>query len=97
MNRSQILNEAGRLIHNDRAAVYGDNRTNHQRIANLWSVVLGIEVQPEQVAICMALLKIARLVQTGSHEDSYVDAAAYMALAGEMATSKTETRTATAG
>ena len=37
----------------------------------------------EQVALCMAWLKIARLVN-GPHDDSYVDAAAYMALAAEL-------------
>jgi hypothetical protein len=34
----------------------------------------------------MALVKISRLVQTPDHEDSYVDGAAYIAIAGELAT-----------
>ena len=32
---------------------YGDVRENHQRIAALWSVVLGQDVTPEQVVMCM--------------------------------------------
>jgi hypothetical protein len=42
---------------------------------------------PQQVAICMALVKIARLMETET-EDSFVDLAAYAAIAGEIATSK---------
>jgi hypothetical protein len=34
--------------------------------------------------LCMAWLKIARLCETPGHSDSYVDAAAYAALAFEL-------------
>lgn len=87
MNRSEILDEAKRLINADRAKDYGQPRINHQRIADLWSVILGIEVSPAQVAICMAQVKLSRLVHTPDHLDSYIDAAAYLGIAGEIATS----------
>jgi hypothetical protein len=32
----------------------------------------------------MVAVKIARLVETPTHEDSYIDGAAYMAIAGEI-------------
>jgi hypothetical protein len=85
MNRTEILTEAGNLINGERDATYGEPLTNHKRIALLWQVVLGTEISPAEVAICMALVKIARLVQTPNHEDSYIDLVGYAAIAGEVA------------
>lgn len=82
--RSSILQEAEALINGPREYHYGTPRDNFQRIALGWSVLLDADVSPEQVALCMAWLKMARLVN-GPHEDSYVDGAAYLALAGELA------------
>ena len=56
-----------------------------QRIASLWSVVLGQDVTPEQVALCMTCLKVARLMETPAHEDSWVDIAGYGACGAEIA------------
>jgi hypothetical protein len=79
----EILDEASKLIGGDRHKDYGDKLINHQNIAKLWSVVLKKEVTPHEVALCMALVKIARL--THQHKrDSYVDLAAYAAIAGEI-------------
>lgn len=84
MNRGNILDEAKRLIHTDRQKDYGHPLINHQRIAKLWSVILEKEITPAQAALCMAMVKAARLVQTPNHEDSYIDGAAYFAIAGEL-------------
>lgn len=84
MNRAEILDEAKRLINTDRAKDYGHPRINHERIAALWSPILGIEVSASQVALCMAQVKVSRLVQTPDHQDSFIDAAAYLAIAGEL-------------
>ena len=81
--RTDILETAAELINGDRERDYGTPAENFGRIAAGWSVILDQDVSAEQVALCMAWLKIARLVN-GPHEDSYVDAAAYMALAGEL-------------
>jgi hypothetical protein len=83
MQRAHILAEATDLVCSTRAASYGPPSENFQRIATGWQVILGANVSPEQVALCMAWLKIARLVN-GPHHDSYVDGAGYMALAGEL-------------
>lgn len=82
--RSEILRQAESLINGDREAHYGTPQENFARIAAGWSVILQEDVTPDQVALCMAWLKIARLVN-GPHDDSYIDGAAYMALAGELA------------
>jgi hypothetical protein len=81
--RAIILREAEELINGDRAQAYGPAEVNFRRIAAGWEVIFGTTVTPEQVARAMAWLKIARLNE-GPHRDSYVDGAAYMALAGEL-------------
>jgi hypothetical protein len=84
MNRGEILDEAKRLTHTDRQKNYGSPYVNHKRIADLWSVYLETEITPSQVALCLCLVKIARLIETPDHEDSFVDLAAYASIAGEI-------------
>ena len=86
MNRKEILTEADRLTHGDREKNYGSALTNHQRIASLWSTFLQTDVTPAQVAICMGLVKVARLIETPNHLDSFIDLAAYASIAGEIST-----------
>ena len=81
--RSRVLAEAMDLVNGQRNRDYGPPEPNFRRIADGWSIILQTDVTPEMVAMCMAWLKMARLVN-GPHEDSYVDAAAYMALAAEL-------------
>lgn len=89
MNRHEILEAADQLTSGDRDKDYGDPWTNHDRIARIWSVILGQDVTPSQVALCMAGVKLARLVQSPEHVDSFVDGAAYFGIAGELAIPKT--------
>jgi hypothetical protein len=84
MNRGKILDEAKRLTSTDRNEIYGDPYTNHKRIADLWSAYLETEISPSQVALCLSLVKIARLIESPNHLDSYIDLAAYSAIAGEI-------------
>lgn len=84
MDRGQILKEADRLTHGDRNKNYGKPLTNHQRIAGLWSIFLETEITPAQAAMCLALVKVARLIETPEHEDSPIDMAAYAAIYGEI-------------
>lgn len=84
MNAAQTLEMAKTLVAGDRAETHGDMRECHDNIAALWSPYLGISLTPDQVAVMMSLLKIAR-TKTGSHNpDDYVDAAAYLGIAGEL-------------
>lgn len=94
--RKKILEDAAALITGDRAKDYGDALENHRRIAAGWSVILGVEVKPHQVALCMGWVKTARLVETEDHADSYVDGAAYYALAYEIQKRDSEQRNSAA-
>ena len=79
----KILDDASKLVVGDRQKEYGDKLKNHQNIAKLWSAYLDTEITPHDVAICMGLVKIARL-KHAHKKDSYVDLAAYAAIAGEI-------------
>lgn len=79
---SDMLLDAARTIA-ERGRVYGSPLKNHERIAALWSVMLEHPVTPTQVAMCMAGVKLARLMQTPDHADSAVDLAGYAAMIRE--------------
>ena len=94
MSKESILQEADRLIGGDRASSYGDALTNFTRVARLWSVVLGVDVTPEQVGMCMVMLKAARQINKPKR-DNLVDLAGYAALTDQVTpvkVPKTETR-----
>ena len=82
--RAYILQRANELTHGDRNDQHGDPLPNHYNIAQIWSVILQREVTPKEVALCMAGLKLARLASNPDNFDSYVDGAAYIAIAGEL-------------
>jgi hypothetical protein len=64
----------------ERANQYDAPELNLKRIADAWTNFLKREISPYEVAVMMAMLKLARLSQ-GYHQDTLEDAAAYIALA----------------
>ena len=82
-HREEILKEAQTCVSQDRNKSYGEPKENHERIARLWSVILEREVKPHEVALCMAAVKMARIVATPDHRDSWVDGVGYFALGME--------------
>lgn len=86
MNRNELLESAQALISGERHQDYGEARDNFADIGQLWERVLGVPVSPEQYALCMVLVKVARLVSNPGHEDSWLDICGYAALGGEIAT-----------
>lgn len=78
-----ILEQAKELVVGDRQEDYGDKLTNHENIAALWSIFLRKKLTAHDVAMCMALVKVARLMH--AHKtDNYIDLAAYAAIAAEI-------------
>ena len=63
-----------------RGSIYGHPAINHKRIADLWSAYLDYPIQPHQAALCMALVKIARLSESPANVDSTIDCLAYLAI-----------------
>lgn len=77
MSRLSVLNIAQQLITGDRNKSYDHPLDNFEKIAKGWEVILGKNVTPEQVGLCMVWLKIAR--ETYQHkDDNLIDAAGYI-------------------
>ncbi len=83
MKTKEFLSKANVLVEGDRQKDYGDKLHNHSNIAKLWSAYLDKEITAHDAAVMLALLKVARTKFGQPTEDTYVDAAAYMAIAGE--------------
>jgi hypothetical protein len=88
--KENILQQAKELVNNDREGTHGDARQNHEQIAEFWNIFLDNKLKPmaaitcDDVAVMMALLKISRSTQGKFNIDDYIDAAAYMAIAGDL-------------
>ena len=79
-----ILTNASETIF-QRGATHGSYDLTMLRTAKLWSEYLERTIDPMDVAICMALVKLARIMESRKHDDNWVDACAYFAIAGELA------------
>lgn len=77
-----ICEEAADLVNGDRNADYGDALDNFTETGALWAVVFGHPVSAEQVALCLDLVKTARLIHHLDHADSWVDKVGYSSLGG---------------
>ena len=79
----EILEETINIVTGQRQEDYGDKVVNHRNIAELWSAYLDTDIAPHDVAICMLLVKVARL-KNRKTKDCYVDMAVYASIAGEI-------------
>jgi len=76
--RVQALREAASIIAGDRDIQYGGPEENFTRIAKIWSVIVGVEISPEDVAMMMVGLKVARYAsKSGFQPDTWIDIAGY--------------------
>jgi hypothetical protein len=85
VTRNKILSTAKSYITRDRQADHGDAEDNFSRIAGYWSLHTGVTLTATDVAVMMALLKVARIKQNPQHVDNWVDGAGYFACGGEIA------------
>ena len=90
----EILEETINIVTGQRQEDYGDKVVNHRNIAELWSAYLDTQIAPHDVAICMLLVKVARL-KNRKTKDCYVDMAGYAAIAGEIHEQEDESDTDT--
>lgn len=99
LSRKEILHLAETCVCGKREEDYGTPEDSLGLIAELWAKALkpcvpegtDVCILPETVALMMALLKVARLIKSPEHLDSWVDLAGYAACGGEIASSKEET------
>lgn len=84
MTRIECLETAEHMVNGDREHDYGTPEDNFKTIAGLWSAYLGKEISSLDVAMLMALMKIAR-IKAGTKPDSFVDLAGYAACGAEIA------------
>lgn len=83
--RIDALREAARIIAGDRDVQYGAPEDNLGRIAKIWSVIFGIEVTSQDVAMAMVGLKMARYVNKGEFQpDTWIDIAGYAGIGFEV-------------
>lgn len=92
--RAAILDAAKKIVTGDREKQYGKPEDNFAVIARFWEVYLsercvdgGAEVtlNPDDVAMLMALMKVARIMTGTFKGDSYIDGIGYLACAAEIA------------
>ena len=88
MNAGDFLTEAKAIIQ-DRGMDYGHPSDNMQRTARLWSAYLEMPIEDYQVAMCLALVKVARTME-GAKVDNIIDGAAYFAISGQLRTEENE-------
>lgn len=84
MNRVEVLKEAEKQITGHREHDYGTPESNFELVSAYWTLYKGIEFSAHDVAMMMALLKVARIQNGGGSGDSHVDLVGYGALAGEL-------------
>lgn len=86
LTRADILHAAEKCVCGQRETEYGTPEDNFETIAELWETYLrracvdeagGVYIDANDVAMMMALLKIARIAAGGGKADSWIDLAGY--------------------
>lgn len=91
LTRADILHAAEKCVCGQREQDYGTPEDNFETIAELWEAYLNkactrgvnVRVEAKDVAVMMALLKIARIAAGGGKADSWIDLAGYAACGAE--------------
>lgn len=97
--RKEVLNAADAAVSGDRQLNYGNPESNFARIAelwNAWAIIRNPIIQRQidtgvilhtsvDVAVFLILVKLARLANSPSHRDSWIDIAGYAACGAEVA------------
>jgi hypothetical protein len=84
VTRTEVLEKAKECVCGQRDQEYGSPEDNFATIAQFWSAYKNVNFTANDVAIMMALLKIARIKTGTATDDSYVDLAGYAACGAEI-------------
>ena len=82
--KTKFVKDLEATVCGSREQAHGNPVGTFDRIAKLWSVYLGKEINSSDVAQMMMLFKIARLQGNPSHADSWLDIAGYAACGAEI-------------
>lgn len=94
LTRAEVLHRAEQCVCGQREQDYGTPEDNFETIAEFWITYLNracvdeegcVYIDATDVAMMMALLKIARIVGGACTRDSFIDLAGYAACGGECA------------
>ena len=77
-SKKTVLEEAAD-ISSKRELAYGSPAPHFKSVAVVWSEIIGCEISPDKVPLCMAALKIIRQAHLPKR-DNMVDAAGYLHL-----------------
>lgn len=90
--RQAVLDAANKAVNGERQLNYGKPESNFERIALLWDahcrnsgIIDKRRFNAHDVAIMLALVKMARLANQPTHLDSWIDIAGYAACGAEVA------------
>jgi len=91
MKRDRVLQEAQRAV-TSRERDYGPPELNHERQAQIATVILRGKLKSEfeisavdMLMIHMLAVKGSRLIETPEHSDTHIDIAGYAAILSEVA------------
>lgn len=83
-----ILKEADAIVHGPRNEQYGDPIDDYSKVVHIFRAITGIDLDPEDGALFMVAIKLARLAKSHDagivHRDSLVDAAGYLWVYGSI-------------
>ena len=82
MKHTEILRSAAVMLA-DRKAQYGDHVECFHRASELSSITLNKSISTYDVAMILHCVKLARLQEARTKEDSYIDSVNYLAFAAE--------------
>lgn len=94
LTRAEVLHRAEQCVCSEREQDYGTPEDNFETIAEFWETYLSracvdeagcVYIDATDVAMMMALLKIARIAGGSGTRDSFIDLAGYAACGGECA------------
>lgn len=84
--REELLRTANEYVNGDRNVQYGDPIEDFRRTADLMGAYLGINIEPHDVAILIALVKISRIRWSPEKKDHWADLAGYAACGWDVIT-----------
>ena len=89
MNYYDIMRNAAEIF-NERNPRYGDMRVGMSNVAQIATIITGIQLTAHDVALVLHAVKLSRLGGDRKNPDHYIDGVNYMAFAGELITEESD-------